>query len=176
MEFHCAHLDATGVVANFTGDWRSWGKIDLDSVRVTNEQIYDLFVRGGIAFKPFVAPVQYFNAVTGQMQQYDGNSVLYNGDTGMPLTIAGKQLAASMDVGGHFETLTALVGEVSNMGNIPCRAISFDNGARALIQCLMPQKHYILGREHKGFLSIKNALDGSEIGRASCRERVYVLV
>lgn len=159
-EFHCAHLGASGVVANFTGKWAGWATFDLPTVKPTGEQIYNLFERGGLTFKPFVAPVQYFNAVTGELTEVPDKFAIYNGDTGATLAIGGSQLAQSMTVGGHYETLIAVVGELAK-DNFPCRAISFDNGARAMIQCLIPGDHYILDRPHKAFFTLQNGLDGS---------------
>lgn len=161
IEFHCAHLGATGVVANFTGKWASWGKVDPSTVKVTGELIYNLFQRGGLTFKPLVSPVTFYNPVSGNVETVEDKFVIINGDSGASLAVVGTQLAQSMAVGGHYETLNAVVGQLAESDNFPCRAISFGHGAKAMIQLLMPEERYILGREHKAFFTLQNALDGS---------------
>lgn len=160
MEEVCDTLEADSVGANFTGSWCGWGLVDIASIKPTGEWIYTMLDREGLAFKPLIAESQFYNPITGLLEKAPEEYHILRGDNGTWIGRGRKSLVDSMSLGGHYETLQLLVGELSQTA-LPCRAISFRNGARALIQMLIPEEHIILGRPHKAFYSVYNALDGS---------------
>ena len=157
---HISGADKGGIAANFTGTWREWGKVDVGSIQQTGEGFYELLERDRLTFRPMVVPALWNNPVTGGQETSTEDFFILRGDDGTRVGLGKAQLAGSMDVGGHYETLQLLVGELSKLA-LPARAISFRNGARALIQMLIPEEHIILDRPHKAFYSVLNALDGS---------------
>ena len=156
----CESLNADSTVANFDGNWRGWGIPDVESLTTTKEGFYDLLVRADLAFTPLIAPVTFYNIVTGKTETFGEKYVILNGK-GESLAVVGEQLVKSLVVGGHYETVEKLIGEIVNVGGIPARAISFAQGARALIQLAIPESYYVAGIEHKAFYSVYNAIDGS---------------
>ena len=151
-------------VSNFTANWRSWAIPDESTIaQSTDEKTYELMERGGLTFRPLVTPVIYHNPVTGQDEQYDDKFVVINGNTGANLAIVGKQMKESFNIGGHYEATEKLLSQIVNIGGIPTRAMSFANGARALIQLKIPQTYYVAGIENHGFYTVSNALDGTSI-------------
>lgn len=156
MEFHCAHLGADGVAANFTGTWRQWGQIDGLTVKPTQETLYDLFHRGGVALPPFSSPVQFENALTGRAETVTGKKVLYSGHTGEYFGIVGD----NFPVLSHWETVHELL-DVLPDSVMPSRVISFGGGSRMLAQFFAGQ-YTAAGRNHNAFLTVLNGLDGTE--------------
>lgn len=157
MEFHCSHLGADGVAANFEGDWKKWGQIDIDSIRPfqTPELVYDTMVRGGLGFKPLTAIAQVQNPVTNAVTVLDRKAIL--NEQGEIIGIVGKDFNAM----SHYDTLKEVFGRILEDGLVMARFINFDKGARMLAQFALPQKYWAVGREHKAFVTIYNGLDGT---------------
>lgn len=171
MEFHCSRLGADGVAANFEGSWKAWGQIDPASVSLKKdglETAYDLMERVGLGFTPLGVLGGVKNPVTGEIVEMDTKAV-FNGN-GDKIGEVGRDFALV----SHWDTCKAIFGKMIEMETIPARFICFDGGAKMIAQFLIPKAYQGAGREHRGFASVWNGLDGKL--RTRLGESVYTPV
>lgn len=162
MEFHCAHLGASGVSANFTGNWQSWGMIDYASVKPTMETIHEAMSRVGLDFVPLTSPHIWRNPVTGISGESKLFKDVYNPMYDEPIA---ESVGADFNTLSYMDTLNGIFGELLTEGTIPARFISFDRGSRMVAQFALPEEYYTAGRPVKAFFSVYTALTGKVLTR-----------
>lgn len=142
------------VAANVTGKeenlWRSWGKINPQELVPTQESLYEIFERAGVAFTPLRRNVFLEGGIL-----IPNVYVVQNPVTDEIYGIVSE----SYCLVSHWETVAGILPEILEIGAIPGRVISLDEGGRIHVQFFIG-KFEAARREHNSFLTISNGIDG----------------
>lgn len=151
------------VDANFEARFRSWGKIDYETAKLTeNISTYDMFDRAGLAFTVGKQTRKYSNPVTGITTEVEDQFDILRLDTGERLSTVGKVYTPV----SHWQACEAVFGELVNLGGIPVRLLGFDNGAKIMAQFIVPDQYIIGDKPRQAFRVVVNSLDGKSRIRA----------
>lgn len=147
--------DKTVVAANFDGIWRKWGVIDKDTIKlVSPETVFDVMEQAKLTFPVLQAPLKALNPFTNQIENLPGKA-LFRGDTGEHISTVGEHYS----VVPYYDVIRGILDDTTLAGTFPARALSFDNGARMMMQFFVKDV-VVAERAHNTFLTISNGYDG----------------
>lgn len=146
---------------NFIGGERWMQHIERGTLKINPElatmSLDDILTSGGLNFGVLKSQTFYKSAVSGLEIPSRGYSV-YRTDTDVEL---GHGFSDGYQPISYPDILSQFFQNALDLGNIPTRAISFDNGAKGAIQFAMPQEYLIADRPHKTFLNFYSSHDGT---------------
>lgn len=146
---------------NFVGGQHWMQHIERGTLRIdptlANKSLDDILTEGGLNFGVLKAQTFYKSAVSGLEYPSSGFSV-YRTDTDVEL---GHGFSDGYQPISYPDILSQFFTNALELGNIPTRAISFDNGAKGAIQFAMPSEWMVADRPHKTFLNFYSSHDGT---------------
>lgn len=148
---------------NFDGKryWHQMTKDQIDGLKLNpnyeGKSIQVLLDDNGLGFGVRSEEMVIANPFTGELKQTGCYGVFTNDSEFRQL---GKGFGPDYVPMSYVEILERAFGDLTELGQIPCRVLKINEGARAAIQFLAPESFYAADLEHRMFLNLYAGHDG----------------
>lgn len=154
----------TGIKTNFGGP-QGWHQLKPETIKglklrpeYENMSFEAILKDADLAFGVRLEKGIIENPYTGEKQLLNTYSV-FRDDA--KFTELGSGFSANYTPISYKDALEAIYGDMRELGAIPARVISLNNGAKAAFQFLMPDSFYAADKEHKMFAQLFAGHDGT---------------
>lgn len=152
-----------GIGDNYGGNksWHQLTQAQIDGLKLTpdyeGKSIQELLDKNGLGFGVRSEEMVIANPWTGELKPTGCYGVYTNDDAFRQL---GKGFGPEYVPLSYVEILEKAFGDLTELGQIPCRVLRINEGARAAIQFLAPDSFYAADLEHRMFLNLYAGHDG----------------